>query len=84
MAPVRGSVASFRSPRAGEIHTKDQRLFPIMPRHPVDQPDFLPKVMKNRVAHESAIQDFGTPRGSDGENGDGFPFIDREVDAGVI
>jgi hypothetical protein len=84
MAPLCISVADLRLPREGEIHTKDQRLFPIMSRHSVNQPDLLPEIMKNRVARESAIQDPGASRGSDGENGDGFPLLDREVDTGVV
>jgi len=57
--------------------TKDQRLFPIVPCHPVNQPDLLPKVMNVRAVKKPAIQDFGTPRRSDGENCDGFPLIDE-------
>ena len=84
MAPVCISVVDLRSPRERDIRTKDQHLFPIMSRHPVNQPDLLPEIMKNRVAHESAIQDPGAPRGSDGEDSNGFPLIDWEVDTGVV
>ena len=66
------------------MHTKDQHLLSIMPCHPVSQPDFLPEVMNVRVFHESVVRDFGEARGGDGENGDGFSLIDREIDAVVI
>ena len=56
----------------------------IMPRHPVSQPDLLPEIMDVRVFRESVVQEPREPRGGDGENSNGFPLIDREIDAVVI
>ena len=67
-----------------ELRTEDQYLFPIVPRHSVSQLYLLPEVVKDRVFRESPIQESGTPRGSDCENGDSFPLIDREINAVVI
>jgi len=50
----------------------------------VDQPDLLPEVVKVRAVREPAIQDFLKPRRNNGENGNGFPLIDLEIDAGAV
>jgi len=58
------------------VRTKDQHLFSVVPRHPVNQPDLLLEVMKVRGVEKPAIQDFGAPGRCDGDNCDGFPLID--------
>ena len=55
-----------------------------MPRHPVSQLDLLPEVMNVRLFRESVVRNLRKPRGGDGENGNGFPRINREIDAVVI
>lgn len=55
-----------------------------MRRHPVNQPDLLPEVAKVRVSREYTVRDPWKSGGSDGENGDGFSLIDREINAGVV
>ena len=55
-----------------------------MPRHPVSQLDLLLEVIDVRTVQEPATHGFGTPGRGDGENGNGFPLINREIDTGVI
>ena len=55
-----------------------------MRRHPVSQLDLLLEVINVRTVQEPATHEFGAPGCSDGENGNGFPLINREIDTGVI
>jgi len=67
-----------------ELRTKDQYLFSIVPRHSVSQLDLLPEVMNDRVFRESPVRKSGAPRSGDGENSNGFPLINREIDAVMV